>query len=49
VAGDQIFPDKKQYTSTNAVLINDFRGRPRKEIPLELSGLLGPVIIVTEE
>jgi len=45
VAGDEMFPDKKQYTNTNAVLINDFRGRPRKEIPLEPSGLLGPVTI----
>ena len=45
VAGDEMFPNKKQFTSTNAVLINDFRGRPRKEIPLEPSGLLGPVTI----
>ena len=45
VAGDEMYPDKKQFTSTNAVLINDFRGRPRKEIPLEPSGLLGPVTI----
>ena len=45
VAGDEMFPNKKKYTNTNAVLINDFRGRPRKEIPLESSGLLGPVII----
>lgn len=45
VAGDEIFPDKKQYTQTNIVLINDFRGNPRTEIPLEPSGLLGPVTI----
>ena len=45
VAGDEQFPNKKQFTNTNAVLINDFRGRPRKEIPLESSGLLGPVRI----
>ncbi len=45
VAGDQTFPDKKQYTSTNINLKNDYRGRPRKEIPLEPSGLLGPVTI----
>lgn len=45
VAGDEIFPDKKQYTQTNIVLINDFRGNPRAEIPLEPSGLLGPVAI----
>jgi hypothetical protein len=45
VAGDQIFPDKKQYTSTNINLKRDFRGRPTDEIPLEPSGLLGPVSI----
>lgn len=45
VAGDEMFPDKKHYTKTNIVLINDFRGKPRKEIPLEPSGLLGPVTI----
>jgi hypothetical protein len=45
VAGDEIFPDKFQYTSTNAVLMHDFRGRPRDKIPLEPSGLLGPVSI----
>ncbi len=45
VAGDEMFPNKKQFTNTNAVLINDFRGRPRKEIPLEASGLMGPVTI----
>jgi hypothetical protein len=45
VAGDEMFPNKKQFTNTNAVLINDFRGRARKEIPLEPSGLLGPVTI----
>jgi len=43
VAGDQTFPDKKQYTSTNIDLKHDFRGRPTDEIPLEPSGLLGPV------
>ncbi len=45
VAGDQKFPDKKQYTSTNIILKNDFRGRPVDEVPLEPSGLLGPVTI----
>ncbi len=45
VAGDQTFPDKKQYTSTNIDLKHDFRGRPMDEIPLEPSGLLGPVTI----
>jgi hypothetical protein len=45
VAGDQTWPDRKQYTSTNIVLKNDFRGRPIAEIPLEPSGLLGPVTV----
>lgn len=45
VAGDQTFPDKKQYTSTNINLKHDFRGRPTDEILLEPSGLLGPVTI----
>jgi len=45
VAGDQSFPDKKTYTSTNIDLKHDFRGRPIDEIPLEPSGLLGPVTI----
>ncbi len=45
VAADEMFRDKKQYTSTNILLINDYRGRPRKEIPLEPSGLIGPVTI----
>jgi len=45
VAGDQTFPNKKQYTSTNVNLKHDFRGRPVEEIPLEPSGLLGPVTV----
>lgn len=45
VAGDQSFPDKKTYTFTNIDLKHDFRGRPIDEIPLEPSGLLGPVTI----
>lgn len=45
VAGDQTFPDKKQYTTTNIDLHHDFRGRPINDIPLEPSGLLGPVTI----
>lgn len=45
VAGDEMFPDKKQYTNTNVILINDFRGKPQKEITLEPSGLIGPVTI----
>ncbi len=46
VAGDQTFPDKKQYTSTNIDLKHDFRGRPIDEIPLEPSGLMGPVTVL---
>jgi hypothetical protein len=46
VAGDQTFPDKKRYTSTNINLKHDFRGNPVDEIPLEPSGLMGPVTIV---
>ena len=45
VVGDQIFPEKKRFTNTNIILGNDFRGRPLKEIPLEPSGLMGPVTI----
>jgi hypothetical protein len=45
VGGDQMFPDKKQFTSTNIDLKHDFRGRPIDEIRLEPSGLLGPVTI----
>jgi hypothetical protein len=45
VAGDQTFPGKKQYTTTNINLNHDFRGRAITEIPLEPSGLLGPVTI----
>ncbi len=46
VAGDQKFPDKNQYTNTNIVLKHDFRGRPIDSVPLESSGLLGPVKIL---
>jgi hypothetical protein len=46
VAGDQTFPDKKQYTNTNIRLNHDFTGRPIEKIPLEPSGLLGPVRVV---
>ena len=45
VAGDQTFPERKQYTKTNVMLNHDFRGRSTEEIPLEPSGLLGPVTI----
>ncbi len=44
-AGDQTFPNKKQFTKTNISLKHDFRGRRLEEIPLEPSGLLGPVTI----
>ena len=39
VAGDEINPRPDQVTKTNIVLINDFRGVAREEIPLEPSGL----------
>jgi len=45
VAGGQTFPDKKQCTQTNIMLNHDFRGRLIDEIPLESSGLLGPVTV----
>ena len=45
VAGDQTFQDKKKYTQTNIMLNHDFRGRTIEEIPLEPSGLLGPVTV----
>jgi hypothetical protein len=45
VAGDQTHPEKQSYTSTNIDLKHDFRGRPREKIPLETSGLIGPVTI----
>ncbi len=45
VAGDQIHPDRKQYTQTNIMLDHEYRGRPIEIIPLESSGLLGPVVI----
>ncbi len=45
VAGDEMSPNKKRFTTTNIVVKNDFRGRPRNVIPLEPSGLLGPVKI----
>lgn len=49
VAGDQINPEKKQYTSTNIVLSHDFLGRPTKDIKLSPSGLLGPVRVVSQQ
>lgn len=44
VAGDQLHPDRKQYTKTNIRFGYDYRGRVA---PIELSpsGLIGPVII----
>jgi hypothetical protein len=45
VAGDEISPDKKGFTSTNVILQNDFRGVRTEKIPLEPSGLIGPVKI----
>ena len=49
VAGDETNPDGKTYTKTNIVLGHDFRGRPMDVIPLEPSGLLGPVEIMRGE
>jgi hypothetical protein len=46
VAGDQISPERKQFTKTNIMLNHDFRGRPIEKILLEPSGLLGPVKIL---
>jgi hypothetical protein len=46
VAGDQIFPERKQFTQTNIMLKHDFRGRPIEKIVLEPSGLLGPVKVL---
>jgi hypothetical protein len=45
VMGDQLFPRKKQYTKTNINVTTDWRGRKRKDLELEPSGLLGPVTI----
>ena len=45
VTGDQSEPKKKHFTKTNINLKHDFRGRPIEEIPLEPSGLMGPVTI----
>jgi hypothetical protein len=45
VAGDEMNPRQDQVTRTNIVLKKDFKGESVKEIPLEPSGLLGPVSI----
>jgi len=49
VAGDQLNPEGKQYTSTNIVLDHDFKGRKLDVLKLSPSGLLGPVQILREE
>lgn len=45
VAGDEMNVAPKKYTKTNIVLSHDFRGQSLSEIPLEPSGLLGPVTL----
>ena len=45
VVGDEMVSEEKKYTNTNIVLGHDFSGRPLLHIPLEPSGLLGPVTI----
>ena len=45
VAGDQLNPGSRHYTSTNIMLDHDFRGRRTETISLSPSGLLGPVVI----
>ena len=46
VAGDELHPEGKTFTQTNIVLRHDFRGVKTETIPLEPSGLLGPVEIL---
>ncbi|WP_215223934.1 glycosyl hydrolase [Echinicola shivajiensis] len=46
VAGEELGKVDDPYTNTNIRLINDYKGRPRETIPLEPSGLLGPVEIL---
>jgi hypothetical protein len=49
VAGDETASSgTKRFTSTNVVLQNDYRGVRMEKIPLEPSGLLGPVRIMEE-
>ena len=48
VAGDEM-SGKSQFTSTNVVLQNDFRGQRMDKITLEPSGLMGPVTIWTDK
>ena len=45
VAGDEMNPDGKTFTSTNIVLGHDFRGVRTDNIALQPSGLFGPVEI----
>jgi len=45
VAGDEIEGSDSRYTSTNIVLSHDFRGNKIDTVPLQTSGLLGPVTI----
>lgn len=47
--GDQLHPDKKQYTSTNIVVVHDYYGKPRSDKDLSPSGLIGPVTIETSK
>ena len=48
VLGDQLNPDRKQYTSTNIVVVHDQYGKPRSVSDLSPSGLIGPVTIVKD-
>ena len=47
VAGDEKGVSEQKYTNTNIVLGHDFRGWKLDSIPLEPSGLLGPVEMMT--
>ncbi len=49
VAGDAEYPDSKPFTSTNINLKVDRRGAVIETIPLEPSGLLGPVRLKVAE
>ena len=49
VAGEEMNLLPEQLTSTNIILAHDFRGRPIDVIPLETSGLLGPVEILKDQ
>ena len=45
VAGEELYPEMKRLTRTNIVLSHDYMGKPISEIPLPVSGLIGPVEI----